>query len=95
MFGTRAHTAGERGHHPLVGFFVERWHQPKSAFSSFWANEGIDVEPFIAWMDGAGQRLTRRCPDRSANRFEADAVFIHRPPRDTGVEKLRSAKLLH
>lgn len=95
MFSTRVHTAGERGHHPLVGVFVERWHQPESAFSRFWANESIDVEPLIAWVDGTGQRLTGGCPDLSANRFEADAVFVHCPQRDTGVEKLRSAKLLH
>ncbi|AIZ45078.1 hypothetical protein QR90_09385 [Deinococcus radiopugnans] len=95
MVWPRPETGRECGHDELVGAFGDLWHQPELAGATFRTDKGIQVQPFIAWLDGPGGGVARGCPDGPRDGLEADAMFIHGPQRDVRVEPLRCAKPLH
>lgn len=95
MIWASVNTLGEGRHHRLIGRLVQSGHEPEPAFAGFWTDKGVDVQPFVPRVNGTAKRLPCGCPDALSNWFEADAVFIHRPERNTRVEKLRAAELLH
>lgn len=95
MVWPRPQTGRKRGSHELVSAFGDLWDQPELAGSALRADEGIQIQPFIAWLDGPGGWVTRGCPDGPRNGLEANAMFIHGPQRDVRVEPLRCAKPLH
>ncbi len=45
-------------------------------------DEGVDVGPVVARLDGGDRALAERCPDAAQDRLEADAVLVHRPRLD-------------
>lgn len=89
------HTGGEGLHDQLMGMTGHLWNEPQVACAAPGTHEGVHIQPLAAGLDGTGQGLTRRRPDRAGNGFEADSVLIHRSQRHERVEPLRAAERLH
>src|SRR5260221_1747095 len=47
--------------------------------------EAIDIEPLIALVHANERTMPSTCPDASDDRFQADAMLIHRPQLYLGV----------
>lgn len=92
---SRTHTLGKGSHDGLIGSLIQDWNQPEAAFPALWIDESVDIEPFVARVDGTDERLSCRCPHRTQNGLQAQTMFIHGPQGDARVEKLRRAELLH
>ena len=94
MLLARPDTGRESGHDHLIRLLIERRDDPEATFAGFWIDKGVHVEPFIAWVNGANERLSCRCPRCPKDGLEAQTMFIHGPQRHTRMETLRTAERL-
>lgn len=60
---SRPDTLGEGRHDELVSLLIQDREQPEPAFTALWIDKSVDVEPFIARVNGAYQGLSGGCPD--------------------------------
>lgn len=94
MIWARAKTGGKRGHDELIGSFRYFWDEPELTGTSFWTDEGVEIEPLVTWLNRTDRRLTGGRPDGSGDGVQSDPMFVHCPEGDVGVEPFRCAKPL-